>query len=161
MLSASKSRTMSWVLMALVFVAALGYGATADRGPRSDQERAAALSSSIACPQCTGQPVSESNAPIAETIRTQIKQQVDAGLTDQQIVQVYVDRYGEWVDLNPSRSGLTGVVWIAPFLVIGVAIGALALAFSRWRGPAETQRATAADAALVQSAQEDRPGEPS
>ena len=97
MLSASKSRTMSWVLMALVFVVALGYGATADRGPRSDQERAAALSSSIACPQCTGQPVSESNAPIAETIRTQIKQQVDAGLTDQQIVQVYVDRYGEWL----------------------------------------------------------------
>lgn len=161
MLSAAKSRSLSWVLMAVVFAVALAYGATADRGPQSDQERAADLSSSIACPQCTGQPVSESNAPIAEIIRTEIKQQVDAGLTDREIVQVYVDRYGEWVDLNPSRSGLTSVVWIAPFLVIGVAVGALALAFSRWRGPADGQRATDADTAIVRAARDERPNESS
>ncbi len=139
-------------MMAVVFTAALAYGATADRGPQSDQERAAELSSSIACPFCDGQPVSESNAPIAEQIRTQIKQQVDAGLTDKEIRQSYVDQYGEWVDLTPSRSGLTGVVWIAPFLVIGAAVGALALAFARWRGPDASPQASQADIDLVAAA---------
>lgn len=157
-LTAAATRRISWILMAIVFVTALGYGATADRGPQSDQERAADLASNIACPQCQGQPVSESNAPIAEIIRTEIKQQVDEGLTDDQIVAVYVARYGEWVDLTPSRSGLTGVVWIAPFLVIGLAIGALALAFSRWRGPAEVARATEDDVSIVDAARRRRDG---
>lgn len=138
--------------MAVVFAAALAYGATADRGPQSDQERAAELASTIACPFCDGQPVSESNAPIAEQIRTQIKTQVDDGLTDKEIRQHYVDRYGPWVDLTPSRSGLTGVVWIAPFLVIGGAVGALALAFARWRGPDAAPHASQADIDIVAEA---------
>ncbi|MGI9621767.1 MAG: cytochrome c-type biogenesis protein [Acidimicrobiales bacterium] len=138
--------------MAVVFVVALAYGATADSGAQTDAERAADLAASIACPQCSGQPVSESNAPIAEVIRTEIKQQVDAGLTDGEIRAVYVARYGEWVDLTPSGSGLTGVVWIAPFLVIGVAVGALALAFARWSSASSGQHATPEDVDIVDSA---------
>lgn len=162
MLSGRGLRRLSWVLMAAVFVVALWYGATADTGPQSDAERAAELASTIACPQCSGQPVSESNAPIAEVIRTEIKQQVDAGLADGEIRAVYVARYGEWVDLNPSGSGLTGVVWIAPFLVIGLAIGALALAFARWANASSGQQATPEDVDIVESAravdvQDDKP----
>ncbi len=152
MLTSRRLRALSWILMACVATVALAYGATADRGPQTDAERAAALAASIACPQCAGQPVSESNAPIAEVIRTEIKQQVDAGLTDAEIRAVYVARYGEWVDLTPARSGLTGVVWVAPFLVIGAAVGALALAFARWRGPDAEVRASADDIALVEAA---------
>lgn len=159
MLTTRNLRRLSWGLMAVVFVVALGYGATADRGPQSDQERAAELASSIACPFCDGQPVSESNAPIAEQIRTQIKQQVDDGLTDKEIRQFYVDSYGEWVDLTPSRSGLTGVVWIAPFLVIGGAVGAMALAFARWRGPDAVAGASQADIDLVAQARAQEPTE--
>ena len=48
MLSTGNLRRLSWGLMAAVFVVALAYGATADRGPQSDQERAAELASTIA-----------------------------------------------------------------------------------------------------------------
>lgn len=139
--------------MAVVGIVALAYGATDEGGPRSDAERSAELASTIACPVCAGQPVSDSNAPIAVEIRTQVKQQVDAGLSDAEIRQVYIDRYGQWVDLTPSRNGITGLVWVAPFLVIGAAVGALALAFSRWQGsPATASRASDADRALVDAA---------
>jgi cytochrome c-type biogenesis protein CcmH len=130
----STMRRVSWTLMAVVAIAALAFGATDDRGPQSDAERVAALAGTLACPQCSGQPVNDSNAPIAEIIRAEIKQSVDAGMTDAEIRNVFVERYGEWVDLTPSRSGLTGMVWVMPFLVIGAAVGALALAFSRWKG---------------------------
>ncbi len=156
MLTASRLRRLSWLLMGVVGVAALMYGATDDQGPRSDAERAAAIAATIACPQCTGQPVSDSNAAIAEIIRAEIKQQVDSGLSDAEIRQVYIDRYGQWVDLNPSRSGLTGAVWIIPLLVVGAATGALALAFSRWRATASSDRATPEDLALVDAALADR-----
>lgn len=145
-------RTVSWLLMAVVAVTALVIGATDDNAPESNAERSASIAATIACPECDGQPVSDSNATIAEVIRAEIKQQVDQGLTDSEIRQVYVDRYGEWVDLTPSRSGLTGVVWIAPFLVIGAAVGALALAFARWGSSGSGQRATPADHTLVADA---------
>lgn len=127
-------RRVSWALMAVVAVVALLYGGTGDRGPRTDAERVSELARTLACPECAGQPVSESNAAIADVIRAEIKQSVDAGMSDREIRDVFVARYGEWVDLTPSRAGLTGLVWVTPFLVIGAACGALALAFSRWRG---------------------------
>jgi cytochrome c-type biogenesis protein CcmH len=130
----STMRRVSWTLMAVVAVAALAFGATDDRGPQSDAERVSALAGTLACPQCSGQPVNDSNAPIAEIMRAEIKQSVDGGMTDAEIRNMFVERYGEWVDLTPSRSGLTGMVWVMPFLVIGAAVGALALAFSRWKG---------------------------
>lgn len=149
MLRPNRLRVLSWTLMAGVALSALTYGAVAEQGPQTDGERAAALAATIACPQCTGQPVSDSNAAIAEIIRTEIKVHVDSGLTDAQIRQIYVDRYGEWVDLNPSRSGLTGAVWVLPFLVIGAATGALALAFARWRKPQSEQRSTTEDREII------------
>lgn len=146
-------RRISWAMMALVAVVALVYGATDDRGPQSDAERVGALAGTLACPQCSGQPVSDSNAPIAEIIRAEIKQSVDAGMTDAEIRSVFVERYGEWVDLTPSRSGLTGMVWVVPFLAIGAAAGALALAFSRWKGMARSVvAATDEDRRLVAEA---------
>jgi cytochrome c-type biogenesis protein CcmH/NrfF len=153
MLSPVRVRTLSWLLLGLVATAALVFGTIDNDGPSSNAERAAAVAATVACPECDGQPVSDSNAPIAEIIRTEIKKQVDAGLTDAQIRQVYVDQYGEWVDLSPSRSGLTGVVWIAPFLVVGLAVGALAIAFSRWSGSTSDQVASDEDHQLVQAAQ--------
>ncbi len=153
MLNAQRLRRLSWTLMAVVAVMALAYGATDDRGPQSDAERVAELAGTLACPQCSGQPVNDSNAPIAEIIRAEIKQSVDAGMTDAEIRNVFVERYGEWVDLTPSRSGLTGFVWVAPFLAIGLATGALALAFSRWKGQsAAVASATDDDKRLVADA---------
>ncbi len=130
----------------------MAYGALDEPAPTTAAERAANLASTIACPQCTGQPVSDSNATIAEVIRAEIKLQVDQGLTDREIRQVYIDRYGEWVDLNPTSGGLTGVVWILPFLVIGAAVGALGMAFVRWRAPRSQAQASAADIELVDTA---------
>ena len=43
----------------------------------------------------------------------------------------YVEQYGQWVNLNPSSSGFDSLVWISPFLVVGIALGGLTLAFSR------------------------------
>lgn len=145
-------RNLSWVAMIIVLVAALAFGTFDDRGPTSGAERSANLSRTIACPVCTGESVAESNAPIAVVIRTEIKQQVSAGMSDAAIREVYMDRYGEWVNLEPSGRGLTSVVWIAPFLVVGAAIGALALAFSRWRPERTTRAVTDDDLALVESA---------
>ena len=131
MLVKVKPRTLSWVLLALVSLVALLFGSFDSGDPETSSERAASLAATIACPQCSGQPVSESSAPIAQVIRAEIKEQVDQGRSDSEIRAYYVEQYGQWVNLNPSSSGFDSLVWISPFLVVGIALGGLVLAFSR------------------------------
>lgn len=132
---------------------ALAYGSFDDGGSQTNEERAAALSTTIACPTCSGQSASDSNAPAALAIRAEVKRLIDEGRTNEEIRGVMVEAHGEAVDLSPSTGGLIGVVWIAPFLVIGVGVAALALAFSRWRAQSDGQRATPEDEAMVAEAQ--------
>jgi len=119
------------VLLVLVTIVALLVGSFDAGDSETPSERAASLAASIACPQCSGQPVSESSAPIAQVIRAEIKEQVDQGRSDSEIRAYYAEQYGQWVNLNPSASGFDSLVWIAPFLVVGIALGGLTLAFSR------------------------------
>ena len=131
MLNRIKPRTLSWVLLAVVTIVALVFGSLDSEDSATPAERAASLAATIACPQCSGQPVSESSAPIAQVIKAEIKEQVDRGRTDSEIRAYYVEQYGQWVNLNPSSSGFDSLVWIAPFLVVGIALGGLTLAFAR------------------------------
>ena len=138
----------SWLAVLVILVGGLAYGTLDDSGPRSDAERVRALSDRIACPQCSGQSVAESDVTIARVIRTDIAERVDAGQTDDEIVAELKASYGDDIDLNPSATGLTGVVWVLP---VAVLIGGLALVVAvlqRWRrAPSADDDAEAASAA--------------
>lgn len=143
-------RWLSWVLMAIVGVAALIVGATADGGPQSDGERMSELASTIRCPQCRGQSVAESNVAIAREIRGDIRNRISAGESDDDIRQAYIERYDRSIVLTPDSGGLTGLVWIVPVVAAGMAAAAIALAFQRWRVEASSlESASDADRELV------------
>lgn len=143
-------RWLSWVLMAIIAAAVLIVAATGDEGPQSDGERVSELAATIRCPQCRGQSVAESNVTIAREIRADIRTRVAAGESDDEIRQVYIDRYGRSVVLTPDATGFTGLVWIVPVVAAGLALAAVALAFQRWRAEAaEIAEATDEDRELV------------
>lgn len=150
-------RWLSWVLMAIIGVAALIVGSAGDGGPQSDGERMSQLASTIRCPQCRGQSVAESNVAIAREIRGDIRTRISAGETDDEIRQVYIDRYGRSIVLNPDSGGFTGLVWIVPVVAAGMATAAVGLAFQRWRVQADSLRAaTEEDRELVAELRRDR-----
>lgn len=122
-------------LSALVFVA-LGAVVVAGliAGPTTSSDRVVALSEKIACPVCEGESVSASQAPIARSIRTLIAEQVEQGLSDGQIEQFYVDRYGEEVLLDPGFSARSLALWAAPFVFLAVGVGAVAARLRPGRG---------------------------
>lgn len=130
-------RWLSWVLMSIVVCATLIVGAVADEGVRTDGERVTALASTIRCPQCSGQSVAESNVTIAREIRADIRTRIAAGETDDEIRQVYIDRYGRSIVLTPDSGGFTGLVWVVPVVAAAVSMAAVGLAFRRWRLEAE------------------------
>ena len=80
----------------------------------------------VRCLKCQNQTIKDSNAFLASDLRREIRRMLAEGMTDEQIFDFLVDRYGEFALYRPRASGKTLVLWIAPVaLLLG---GALVLA---------------------------------
>jgi cytochrome c-type biogenesis protein CcmH len=76
------------------------------------------VTSRIRCPLCQGESVAESPSGSAQDITDQVRQQIEAGWTDRQIEQFYVDRYGSWILLDPPRTGGRLLLWAIPLVAV-------------------------------------------
>jgi len=144
------TRTVSWLLVAVIGVAALLYGSIDEGPPRTDADRAYEMAKTLACPVCAGQSVAESDATVAKSIRRSIAVWIDEGQSDAFIRASVVDRFGEEVDYTPSATGIGSLVWILPVVGGAGAIAGLFLVFRRWGEDGDLE-ASAADRALVDS----------
>jgi cytochrome c-type biogenesis protein CcmH len=139
---------LPWALLAVVLVGALGVVLWPD-GSRSDTARANALAGEIRCPECQGLSAANSSSTTARAIRVDIRERIEAGQSDAEIRQTYVDRYGESIVLRPEGTGLGLIVWGLPVLALILGGGGLFLALRRWRAEPHVH-ATEADEALVE-----------
>lgn len=98
--------------------------------------RAREISKGLRCPVCQNESIDDSNAAIARDLRILLRERLSAGDTDREAVDYIVDRYGEFVLLNPPTVGLNLVLWLAgpAMLLAGAAIAFFALR-SRARQP--------------------------
>lgn len=76
------------------------------------------LSAELRCPKCQNQNIAASNAPIARDLRRLLHQQLEAGASDEEILEFMVSRYGEFVRYRPSFTGATAILWAAPILLL-------------------------------------------
>jgi cytochrome c-type biogenesis protein CcmH/NrfF len=154
-ISRAPMRRAVWAAVALVVVVSLGVGATGDAGPETAADRVQRISSTLKCPECVGQSVGDSNSSRARAIRTEIARGVEAGATDDEIVQGIVDRYGETVTLVPPATGFAGLVWALPVLALVLALAGLGATFLRWRRT-PIMHASDDDRTLVEQARSQR-----
>jgi cytochrome c-type biogenesis protein CcmH len=124
-------RKLAWAALAAVVVLALLIGVT-DRSPATDAERAHRIGRTVMCPACSGETVTDSQAPVAVNIRRQIAKKVADGKSDDEIRDELAATYGERVILNPPKSGIAGLVWVLPVAALVAAVAGLVLAFRRW-----------------------------
>ncbi|MCB1017622.1 MAG: cytochrome c-type biogenesis protein CcmH [Acidimicrobiales bacterium] len=140
-----------WAVMAAVVLVALVVGTRPDDTPRTNEERAHALADTLKCPTCRSQSVADSDAPVSKEIRTEINRRIEAGETDEAIRDYLVGRFGEDVVLTPAASGVTGLVWVLPVVLLVAGAFGLAVAFRRWRRRSP-MAVTDDDRALVEQA---------
>ncbi len=144
---------LSWLLVGVAVATMLAFGAVDGRDDRTNAERAHDIGATIACPQCVGQSVVESDVAIAREIRAEIGRLVVAGHSDDDIRARFAGRYGDWVILTPSTSGVSGLVWVIPVVGLIVGVGLLAVTLNRWRWASASDEAVSdEDRALVESA---------
>jgi cytochrome c-type biogenesis protein CcmH len=128
---------VAWGLLVVVVVAGLAVSVLADDPPTPEQ-RVRNLSAQIACPQCAGQSVRDSDVGISVEIRAEIARRVDEGQTDDQILTFLVQAYGRENLLTPPSSGVGSLVWAIPVTAAIAAAAALVVVFRKWR-PRPTQ----------------------
>lgn len=87
--------------------------------------RAVALAKSLRCPQCQNQNLVESNATQAYALRLEVYELVNQGKSDDEIVQMMVGRFGQFVSYQPQLNSQTWALWGIPFLLLLGLIGAI------------------------------------
>jgi cytochrome c-type biogenesis protein CcmH/NrfF len=115
--SSGRRRAVSRVVT-IALAATVVWGVVAGIVQREPGDRLYEVTSRIRCPLCQGESVAESPSASAQDISNQVRQQIEAGWTDRQIEQFYVDRYGSWILLDPPRTGGQLLLWAIPLVAI-------------------------------------------
>jgi cytochrome c-type biogenesis protein CcmH len=101
--------------------------------PRSVEERTHDIASQLRCPACNGESVADSSTPIAQQMRSVIRQDVQAGQSDDQIIASFRASYGDSILLRPPLDGFTALIWFGPIVALLVGIAIITRAAREWR----------------------------
>ena len=82
------------------------------------EQRLAKLSHELRCLQWRNQTLAESPAGLAEDLRREIRVQIRAGKSDQEIIAFLPQRYGDFILYKPRVTATTYLLWFGPFVLL-------------------------------------------
>jgi cytochrome c-type biogenesis protein CcmH len=82
------------------------------------EARLAKLSHELRCLQCQNQTLADSPSGLAADMRREIREQMKAGKSDQEIVAFLTDRYGQFILYKPRVTPVTYLLWFGPFVLL-------------------------------------------
>jgi len=124
---------MRWLALMLLLMPALSLAGEAR--PLADdpvvEARLKHLAVELRCLVCQNQTLADSNAPLAEDLRREVREMIAKNMSDKEIIDFLVERYGDFVLYRPPLKATTTLLWVGPFvLLLGGAI-ALVTALKR------------------------------
>ncbi len=125
-------KTLLWLLLLVVVVVTLVVLVTRSQPSSSPRARAERLTHQLACPECQGESVADSNSVSSRAMREDIPRRIAAGETDPEIRAAYVSKYGEKVLRTPANSGIGLVAWVVPAVALFLGLAGIALTLRRW-----------------------------
>lgn len=122
---------MNWLRAVALMLAMLVGGSALALGPDEIlndpvlEQRARDISSGLRCLVCQNQSIDDSDADLAKDLRILVRERLVAGDSDEAVRQFLVDRYGEYVLLNPRLNNHTLLLWIAAPALLLAGLGIL------------------------------------
>lgn len=113
--------------LALALSLALGQGYAPQRQGLDPLEaekeaRVMRLGKQLRCAVCQGVSIADSPASMARAQLDKVRELVSEGKSDQEIYDYFIERYGEWVLLQPTTGGLNSVLWLGPVALLGIGL---------------------------------------
>ena len=130
--------TRDW-LFVLILVLAFGRFAWAGEAVPAAADpaleaRVNALATELRCLVCQNQTLADSNAPLAVDLRNQIREKMQQGASERDVVDFMVARYGDFVLYRPPLKATTVLLWAGPLLLLIAGIAILYRRLARRRG---------------------------
>jgi len=88
-------------------------------GPRLE-EQTLAISHELRCPVCQGLAIGDSPSIMASNMKAQVRELLERGYTEEQILSYFEKSYGQFVLLKPKFQGVNALVWILPIAVLAI-----------------------------------------
>lgn len=85
--------------------------------------RAREISKQLRCVVCQNQDIDSSNAGVARDLRLLVRERLELGETNDEIIDYVHARYGDYVLLRPPFKPSTYALWLAPPLLALLALG--------------------------------------
>jgi cytochrome c-type biogenesis protein CcmH len=95
------------------------------------EARMVRITSELRCLVCQNQTIADSHADLAVDLRRQVREQLKAGRSDQEIVDYMTARYGDFVLYRPPFKATTALLWLGPGLMLVAGTIALAVVLKR------------------------------
>ena len=103
------------------------------------EARVLSIAEELRCLVCQNETIAASHADLAVDLRKQIAVKLEAGQSNQEIIDFMVSRYGDFVLYRPAFNARTLLLWVGPFVLLIVAVGVLAVNIRRRRAAAPTE----------------------
>lgn len=82
------------------------------------EKRVMALSEELRCLVCQNQTLADSHADLAMDLKQQVREKLASGMSDKDVVDYMVERYGDFVMYRPPVKGTTILLWFGPFVLL-------------------------------------------
>jgi cytochrome c-type biogenesis protein CcmH len=82
------------------------------------EKRMVALAENLRCLVCQNESLASSHAELAEDLRREVREQIKKGMSDKEITDYLVARYGDFVLYDPPMKRYTILLWFGPFALL-------------------------------------------
>ena len=115
------------------------------------EKRVMALADELRCLVCQNQTIADSHADLAIDLKNQIREKLKAGMSEAQILEFMVARYGDFVLYRPPVKATTVPLWFGPFALLFAALAGMFYYILRRRRSAAPQVLSQAEQERVQA----------
>ena len=124
---------MKWVM--LIILCLSGPAWAGEARPLTDDPVAEArlkhLAVELRCLVCQNQTLADSSAPLAEDLRREVREMIAKNMSDPEIIEFLVSRYGDFVLYRPPLKATTTLLWLGPFVLMAIGVTALVMTLRR------------------------------
>jgi len=131
-------------LLSLLALISFAFSVHAELNPQQEI-RYRELIQEFRCPTCQGLSVKDSEAGFSVQIRNKVKELLQEGLTNQEIKDYFVERYGVWILRAPPKEGFNLLLWILPGAGLVLGLGVLFWKSKRWTKKSEMDQKVASE----------------
>ena len=126
---------MKQIFLATLIALSLGGVFARDAAPLADdpvtEQRLISISEEMRCLVCQNESLAGSRSDLANDLRREIRILISEGKSDDQIRSFMVERYGDFVLYRPPVKPVTWLLWIGPFVILGIGIAGLLMYLRR------------------------------